>query len=60
MRFSELKDRRMLVVLGLGVTLAVFSQWCGINVIFNYAGEIFSQAGYNLNDTLTNIVMTGS
>jgi sugar porter (SP) family MFS transporter len=58
-RFSELKDRRMLVVLGLGIALAVFQQWCGINVIFNYAGEIFSQAGYNLNDTLTNIVMTG-
>ena len=49
----------MLVVLGLGIFLAVFQQWCGINVIFNYAGEIFKQAGYNINDTLTNIVMTG-
>ncbi len=58
-RFSELFERRVLVVLGLGVSLAVFQQWCGINVIFNYAGEIFKQAGYNLNDTLTNIVMTG-
>ena len=37
----------------------MFQQWCGINVIFNYAGEIFKQAGYNINDTLTNIVMTG-
>jgi MFS family permease len=49
----------VLVVLGLGIFLAVFQQWCGINVIFNYAGEIFKQAGYNINDTLTNIVMTG-
>ena len=49
----------MLIVLGLGIFLAVFQQWCGINVIFNYAGEIFKQAGYNINDTLTNIVMTG-
>jgi SP family sugar porter-like MFS transporter len=28
-----------------GVILAVFQQWCGINVIFNYAEEIFLQAG---------------
>jgi MFS transporter, SP family, xylose:H+ symportor len=58
-RFGELRERRVLPVLGLGIFLAVFQQWCGINVIFNYAGEIFKQAGYNLNDTLTNIVMTG-
>jgi sugar porter (SP) family MFS transporter len=58
-RLGELLERRVLVVLGLGIFLAVFQQWCGINVIFNYAGEIFKQAGYNINDTLTNIVMTG-
>ena len=58
-RLGELFERRVLVVLGLGIFLAVLQQWCGINVIFNYAGEIFKQAGYNLNDTLTNIVMTG-
>jgi sugar porter (SP) family MFS transporter len=58
-RWTELFERGVLVVLALGIFLAVFQQWCGINVIFNYAGEIFKQAGYNLNDTLTNIVMTG-
>ncbi|HWX22391.1 MAG TPA: sugar porter family MFS transporter [Candidatus Binatia bacterium] len=58
-RLNDLFHPRVLLVLGLGIFLAVFQQWCGINVIFNYAGEIFKQAGYNLNDTLTNIVMTG-
>jgi sugar porter (SP) family MFS transporter len=58
-RLGELFQRGVLLVLGLGIFLAVFQQWCGINVIFNYAGEIFKQAGYNINDTLTNIVMTG-
>ena len=58
-KYAELLQRGVLVVLGLGIFLAVFQQWCGINVIFNYAGEIFKQAGYNINDTLTNIVMTG-
>ncbi len=32
---------KMAKVLVLGVVLAVFQQWCGINVIFNYAEEIF-------------------
>jgi sugar porter (SP) family MFS transporter len=58
-RLGELFERRVLVVLGLGIFLAVFQQWCGINVIFNYAGEIFTQAGFDMNDTLTNIVATG-
>lgn len=56
---ARLLDRRLLGVLLIGITLAVLQQWCGINVVFNYAGEIFSKAGYDLNDTLTNIVMTG-
>ncbi len=58
-RFGELLERGVLVVLGLGIFLAVFQQWCGINVIFNYASEIFTQAGFNMNDALTNIVATG-
>ncbi|MBB3187374.1 sugar porter family MFS transporter [Microbacter margulisiae] len=47
-------------VLLLGVFLAVFQQWCGINTVFNYAEEIFSAAGYGVSDTLFNIVITGS
>ena len=58
-RFRELIEKRVLAVLGLGIFLAVFQQWCGINVIFNYASEIFTQAGFNMNDALTNIVATG-
>ncbi|MBQ3634465.1 MAG: sugar porter family MFS transporter [Bacteroidales bacterium] len=46
-------------ILVLGVVLAVFQQWCGTNVIFNYAQEIFSQAGYSVGDVLFNIVITG-
>jgi MFS transporter, SP family, arabinose:H+ symporter len=39
---------------------AVRQQWCGINVIFNYAEEVFSTAGYQLSDILFNIVITGA
>jgi SP family sugar porter-like MFS transporter len=47
-------------VLLLGVLLAVLQQWCGINVIFSYAQEIFSAAGYQVSDILFNIVITGA
>ena len=47
-------------VLILGIVLAVFQQWCGINVIFNYAEEIFTSAGYTVGDMLFNIVITGT
>jgi MFS family permease len=47
-------------VLVLGVGLAVFQQWCGINVIFNYAEEIFKAAGYDISSVLKNIAWTGS
>lgn len=46
-------------VLAMGVFIAVFQQWCGTNVIFNYAQEIFQQAGYEVGDVLFNIVVTG-
>ena len=58
--FSELLAPRMRKVLVLGVTLAVFQQWCGINVIFNYAEEIFRAAGYDISSVLKNIAWTGS
>jgi len=59
-RFAELLDPKMSRVLVLGVGLAVFQQWCGINVIFNYAEEIFKAAGYDISSVLGNIAWTGS
>lgn len=59
-RFRDLLDQRLAGVLFLGVSLAVFQQWCGINVIFSYAEEVFSAAGYHVSDILLNIVITGA
>lgn len=44
----------------IGVILALFQQWCGINVIFLYAEEVFSAAGYTVSDMLFNVMITGS
>ncbi len=58
--FGELFEPRIARVMVLGIVLAVFQQWCGINVIFNYAEEIFKAAGYDISDVLKNIAWTGS
>ncbi|MGH9590488.1 MAG: sugar porter family MFS transporter [Terracidiphilus sp.] len=58
--FSDLFSGGMGKVLFLGVALAVLQQWSGINVIFNYAQEIFAAAGYRVSDILFNIVITGA
>jgi SP family arabinose:H+ symporter-like MFS transporter len=59
-RFGSLFGPGMAKVLVLGIVLAVYQQWCGINVIFNYAQEIFTAAGYGVSDVLFNIVITGA
>ena len=56
---GELMERRYGKVLLLGLVIAVFQQWCGTNVIFNYAQEIFVSAGYNVDGMFINIVITG-
>jgi MFS transporter, SP family, xylose:H+ symportor len=44
----------------IGATLAVLQQWTGINILFNYAAEVYRSAGYGENDILLNIVITGA
>lgn len=57
--FKLLFKGKMPKILLIGIVVAAFQQWCGINVIFNYAQEIFSAAGYGVSDILFNIVITG-
>jgi SP family sugar porter-like MFS transporter len=55
----ELLTPKMLKIIFLGVVLAVFQQWCGINVIFQYGSRIFEDAGYAVSGILFSIVITG-
>ncbi|MDN5287906.1 MAG: transporter [Mucilaginibacter sp.] len=43
----------------VGITLAVFQQFCGINVVFNYTSTIFESVGANLNRQLLETVSIG-
>ena len=57
--FSSLISKKFRKVLVLGLVIAVFQQWCGTNVIFNYAQEIFVGAGFDVDGMFINIVITG-
>jgi len=57
--FKDLFEPKLFKIICLGIFLAVFQQWCGINTIFNYAQEVFAAAGYSIDDTLRFIVLTG-
>ncbi len=58
-RFGDLLEPGIRRILVVGIVLAVLQQWSGINVIFNYAEEIFREAGYGVSSILFNIVITG-
>jgi len=57
--FRNLFEPKLRRIVILGVFLAVLQQWCGINVIFNYAQEVFAAAGYGVSDIMFAIVITG-
>jgi MFS transporter, SP family, xylose:H+ symportor len=58
--WRELVSPGILKLLSIGVALAILQQWSGINIIFNYAEEIYRGAGYGVSGILFNIVITGT
>jgi MFS transporter, SP family, xylose:H+ symportor len=47
-------------LLAVGAVLAILQQWSGINILFNYAQEVYRSAGYGVSEILFNIVITGA
>ncbi|QEH42552.1 sugar porter family MFS transporter [Chitinophaga sp. XS-30] len=43
----------------VGITLAVFQQLCGINIVFNYTSTIFASVGADLNTQLSETIFIG-
>jgi len=58
--WSDLLRPGVRKVLVVAVLLAFLQQWTGINILFNYAAEIYRSAGYGSNDIFLNIVITGT
>ena len=59
-RWRDLLRPGVRKVLLVAVVLAFLQQWTGINILFNYAAEIYRSAGYGANDIFLNIVITGA
>lgn len=57
--FEDLIRPELFKLLLLGIFLAVLQQWCGMNVIFYYAADIFQAAGYNIKQLMLQIVVIG-
>lgn len=58
--WSGLLQPGVRTVLLVGVVLAVLQQWSGINILFNYAEEVFRAAGLGANQIFLDIVVTGT
>lgn len=58
--FSEVFQKAVRPALLVGITLAVFQQLCGINVVFNYTSTIFESIGADLDRQLLETVAIGA
>jgi SP family xylose:H+ symportor-like MFS transporter len=58
-RLSAVFDKAVRPAVLVGITLAVFQQFCGINVVFNYTSTIFKSVGASLDRQLFETVAIG-
>jgi sugar porter (SP) family MFS transporter len=57
--FSDVFKKAVLPAVLIGIGLAVFQQFCGINTVFNYAPKIFQSIGASSDDQLLQTVFIG-
>ncbi len=57
--FKDVFHKSIRPALMVGITLAVFQQLCGINVVFNYTSTIFESIGADLDQQLFETVTIG-
>lgn len=58
--FQTLFEKAFLPAVLIGIGLAVFQQFCGINVVFNYTATIFESLGASKDDQLLQTVFIGA
>ncbi|GGH59505.1 sugar porter (SP) family MFS transporter [Filimonas zeae] len=57
--YKAVFSKAVLPALLVGMTLAVFQQLCGINVVFNFATTIFESVGFSQDDQLKQTIFIG-
>ena len=58
-KFTSVFEKKILPAVLIGIGLAVFQQFCGINVVFNYTATIFESIGASKDDQLLQTVFIG-
>lgn len=59
MRYADIFRKAVLPAVVIGIILAVFQQFCGINVVFNYTPRIFKSIGVSQDGQLLQTVFIG-
>lgn len=59
MSYKAVFEKSVRPAVVVGITLAVFQQFCGINVVFNYTSTIFESVGANLDRQLFETISIG-
>jgi sugar porter (SP) family MFS transporter len=57
--FGEIFSTQVFPLVLIGIGLAVFQQFCGINVVFNYTGKIFQSIGASRSEQLLQAIYIG-
>jgi MFS transporter, SP family, xylose:H+ symportor len=57
--YASVFQKAVLPAVIVGIGLAVFQQFCGINVVFNFTTTIFESVGFNKDDQLKQTVFIG-
>ncbi len=57
--YTDVFRKAVLPAVLIGIGLAVFQQFCGINTVFNYAPKIFASIGASQDDQLLQTVFIG-
>lgn len=58
--YRDLLHKTVLPAVLIGIGLAVFQQFCGINVVFNFTTSIFQSIGFSQDDQLKQTVFIGA
>ncbi len=57
--YAAVWEKSVLPAVIIGIGLAMFQQFCGINVVFNFTTTIFESVGFNQDDQLKQTVFVG-
>lgn len=58
-QYADILKKGVFATVLVGISLAVFQQFCGINTVFNYAPKIFESIGASQDDQLLQTVFIG-